>query len=313
MRKLISMSAATFLAVAVYSPVSGQVTLQRKHAEGGSVSFETTFLLNQVLTISGMEFKSMVDSGETRTLSTGKTNADGNVPITTRIDATRLSLTIPGGGQLLFDSSLNVAKAEDPKLEPYLDVLRTAVGASYTLLVDPQEQVTAVEGVQEILARAPAKAAELLKSQFAAERLKREYRESVETLPSGAVQPGDTWERTVTLDLGAGQIMKVERRFEYKGRAERNGRQLDEIAVADKRVASFEIEPNGEFPAKVASSELAPAEDSKGQIYFDRELGDDVESTHVLHLKGKMTLTIQGMDLPSELDLRIDSQTKIKK
>ncbi len=313
MRNLSSMSAAALLAVAVYSPVSGQVTLQRKHAEGGSLSYETTFLLNELMTIFGTEFKSKFDSGEIRTVSTGKTNVDGTTPITTRIDATRLSVTIPGGGQLLFDSSINVAKTEDPRLEPYLDVLRAAVGASYTLLIDQHEQVIAVEGVQEILTRAPAKAAELLKSQFATERLQREYRESVETLPSGAVQPGDTWERTVTIDLGTGLIMKVERRFEYKGTTERNGRQIDEIAVADKRVVSFEIEPDEEFPAKVAASELAPADDSKGLIYFDRELGDDVESTHVLHLKGKMTLTIQDMDLPSELDLRIDSQTKIKK
>ncbi|HVC98802.1 MAG TPA: DUF6263 family protein [Pirellulales bacterium] len=313
MRNLSSLSAAAFLAVAIYSPASGQVTLQRKHVEGRSVSYETTFLLNQVMTISGMEFKSTVDSGETRTLSTGKTSADGTIPITTRIDATRLNLTIPGGGQLLFDSSTNLAKTEDPMLAPYLDVLRSVVGASYTLMVDPQEQVTGVEGVQEILARASAKSAELLKTQLDTERLKREYRESVESLPSGAVRPGDSWERTVTLDLGAGQTMKVERRFEYKGATERNGRQIDEIAVVDKRVASFEIEPNDEFPAKVAASELAPADDSKGSIYFDRELGDEVESTHVLHLKGKMTLTIQGMDLPSELDLRIDSQTKIKK
>ncbi len=99
MRNLSTMSAAAFLTVAVYSPVTGQVTLQRKHTEGRSVSYESTFLLNQVLTISGMEFKTMVDSGETHTLTTGKTNANGIVPITTKTDATRLSLTIPGGGQ----------------------------------------------------------------------------------------------------------------------------------------------------------------------------------------------------------------------
>jgi hypothetical protein len=313
MRNISSVSAAALLSVAVCSTASGQVTLQRKHAEGSSTCYETTFLLNQVMTISGMEFKSTADVGETRTMTTGKRNTDDTIPITTKIDATRLNLTIPGGGQLLFDSSIHLAKTADPKLEPLLDVLRASVGASYTLLVDRQEQVTGVEGVQEILARAPAKAAELIKSQFSTETLARGYRESVEILPSDPVSPGDAWERTITIDLGAGQIVKVERRCEYKGSTERNGRTLDEITVTDKRIASFEIQPNDEFPAKVAASDLAPADDSKGQIYFDRELGIDVESTHVLHLKGKMTLTIQGMELPSELIMRIDSQSKLKK
>ncbi|HEV3021596.1 MAG TPA: DUF6263 family protein [Pirellulales bacterium] len=313
MRYWSSFSAVAFVVVTAGSPAFAQVTMQRKHIEGTSTSFERTFLLNQTLTIAGMEFKTTVDAGETRTVAAGKWNADGIIPLTTKTDSSRLVLTIPGGGQLTFDSSINAAKTDQPALEPYIDALRAIVGASYTVLVDRKEQVTGVEGVQAIVDRAPAKAAEALKQQLSTETIKREYQEAAEALPSKAVAPGDSWVQTVTLDLGAGQLMKVERRYEYKGTVERNGRQLDEIATTDQRIVSFEIAGSDEFPAKVASSELAPADDSKGMSYFDRELGDDVETQQRLHVKGKLTLTIQGMDLPSELDLTIDSQTKIKK
>jgi hypothetical protein len=303
----------TASALVVCSPASAQVKLQPKLNEGSDVSYEVSVLTNQVLTIAGMEFKTSVDSGETHTTTTGKWNAEGIIPIKIKTDSQRLNLTVPGGGQLLFDSSLNVAKTEQRELEPFIDMLRAMAGSTYTLLVDRKGEVTGVEGVQDILGRTPAKAAELLKAQLSVDKLKREFRESAESLPTDAVKPGDTWERTVTLDLGAGQVMKVERRYEYKGAADRNGRSLDEIEVVDKRIASFEIEANDAFPAKVANSELSPADDSKGRVYFDRELGIEVESQHQLHIKGKMTLTIQGMDLPTDLDLTIDSKSKVKK
>jgi hypothetical protein len=311
MMRYLSSCSAVAVVIALGSPAFAQVTLRRDHSEGSRATFENNVLVNYTMLISGMEFKTTADAAETRTLTAGKRNEDGTVPLTNKTESSRLVLSVPGGGQLTFDSTTNAAKADKPELEPYLEAMRALVGASYTLLVDRNEQVTAVEGLQEIVAQAPAKAAEALKQQLSAETIKREYQESAEAIPSEAVRPGDSWLRTVTVDLGAGQTLKIERRYEYKGTADRNGRKLDEISATDQRVISFEIIENDQFPAKVASTELTPADDSQGTIYFDRELGSMVDWQQRLHVKGKLALTIQGMDLASELDVTIDTQTKV--
>ena len=59
------------------------------------------------------------------------------------------------------------------------------------------------------------------------------------------------------------------------------------------------------------SSDLKPG-DSKGEILFDRAQGLPLESTSSLNIVGKLTLVIMGKELPSDLDLKMESTTVIK-
>ena len=47
---------------------------------------------------------------------------------------------------------------------------------------------------------------------------------------------------------------------------------------------------------------------TEGTILFDRQLGREVENSRVLHLKGKLTLVINGMDFPTDLDLKMETK-----
>ena len=56
---------------------------------------------------------------------------------------------------------------------------------------------------------------------------------------------------------------------------------------------------------KEGKSDLA-IDSSDGTILFDRESGQVVDSKAVNRIKGDMTLSINGTDLPAKLDLTLD-------
>ena len=62
-------------------------------------------------------------------------------------------------------------------------------------------------------------------------------------------------------------------------------------------------------PLKVKESELKPAKSSLG-IFFDRKLGRFVEVKSLIQIKGDMTFEANGMELPSKLDLTMESNTR---
>ena len=66
------------------------------------------------------------------------------------------------------------------------------------------------------------------------------------------------------------------------------------------------------LPLTVKSSELKAAE-SEGVVLFDRDLGQVVESTGSIRITGDITFTVNNMDLPSKLDLKMQSNVARKK
>ena len=86
---------------------------------------------------------------------------------------------------------------------------------------------------------------------------------------------------------------------------EKDGRKLDKI-VTKVLSTEFSLEPDSPLPLTVKGSELKPAE-SKGELLFDRELGQVVSSASSIQIVGELTLVINNMELPSKLDLKIET------
>ena len=53
-------------------------------------------------------------------------------------------------------------------------------------------------------------------------------------------------------------------------------------------------------------------ESSEGTILFDREAGRVVESRGKLHVKGSMTLSAGGQELPGELDITMETTSELQ-
>jgi hypothetical protein len=73
----------------------------------------------------------------------------------------------------------------------------------------------------------------------------------------------------------------------------------------------FALEPGSPLPFTVKESALKPAE-TKGELLFDRMLGYTVTSTSSIQIVGEMTFVINGQELPTKLDLKIETGTETK-
>ena len=279
-----------------------EVKLERKYLTETTGTTHIEASSKQILTIAGMDLESLSSRFIITTTKTEKRNEEGTLPIVTTIDKLQVNLSLPGGLQLMFDSGDPDKKAENALLEPLLEVLRVAAKTKTTMLIDKDNQIKAIE-----FADNPAeKVGDDFKSQFDAEKRKKTAENEHGTLPDKPVKPGDFWMHTSEADIGGGQTLTLETRYEYAGTEQKDGKTLDKITLKTTTV-TYAMDPNAKALLKVKSSELKVAS-SEGTILFDREKGAAVESVSKLRITGDMKTEINAMELPARLDLTLDSK-----
>jgi hypothetical protein len=285
---------------------SAQVKLERKYLPETTATTQIEASTKQTLTIAGMDLDTVSSRFLIATSKTGKRDAEGTLPITTTIDKLQVNLTVPGGITLMFDSGDPDKKADNALLEPLLDVMRVAAKVKTTTLIDKENRIKAIEYTDN-----PAeKVGDDYKSQFDPEKKKKEAENERGTLPEKAVKPGDSWTHTTESDIGGGQTLTLETRYEYAGTEQKGGKTLDKITLKTT-AAKYAMDPNAKSPLKIKSSELKVTS-SEGAVLFDRQIGAIVESTSKLRIEGDMKTEINGMELPAKLDLTIESKTALQ-
>ena len=287
-----------------------KVKLEFKHPEGQSTTVESSSKTHQILSIAGMDVETTSQNRITVVSTIGKRGADGRLPIQQKVEAINVQLMTPVFN-VTFDSSNPNAKDDNPMVQAILDTIRARLGTSHTIVLGKDNKVIAIEGLDKILERASPAAVEGLKNELNPEQLKKAAEQSYNTLPTEPVGEGDTWTRTIATSIGGGQTLTFESKFEYLGTVEKDGKKLDKIATTATSV-TYAMDPNLPTPVKVTQSSLK-IESSKGTILFDRAKGQAVESSSNNHIVGDMTLTANGMDFPSELDLTIESSSAVTK
>jgi hypothetical protein len=296
------------------STAHAQVKLEWKHPEGMKETLEHTFKLAQTTTVMGMEIETSVEQVSTSTNSIGTKRADGTVPVETMVNTLKATVNAAGMG-FSFDSTDSAAKEpEEPQLRAAFAALKARVGTSYTVVLDKDGKVSAVEGLEKLLDQIQEKspeAAEQVKAQLNVETVKRSESQHLDRIPDTLLRPGESWTRTEVQDLGSGQILTYEQHLEYVGTIEKEGKKLDKISLKTTN-ARFSISPNATLPAKVTSNDLKVGE-SNGTILFDREAGRIVESNEKVQIKGPLTLEIQGNELELQIDLTIEDSNVYKK
>ena len=104
--------------------------------------------------------------------------------------------------------------------------------------------------------------------------------------------------------------MNFETTYTYEGPMEKDGKTLDKI-TAKTTAVEFALDKNSPLPLTLKSSKLSP-EESETTILVDRSRKAKVESTSTIRIKGELTFSVNGMDLPSTLDLKMESTTKLE-
>jgi len=289
---------------AMCSLAHGQVKFQRKYKEGSSRTVEVSTNLEQTLVIAGMNTETASETKMTVTANIGKRDSAGQLRIDEIIDAMQISTKVMGS-EYAFDSS-NPDKVGSSPLEILRPVHKALAGRKTTTVYNKNNEVAMIEFDQNLLNNVPEQVRGLVKGQLDPEQMKRTANDELQKLPADPVKAGDSWERSTKMNLGAGQIMTSNTKYTYEGEKEKNGKKLDKITFKTTSV-DFGLE-DSPLPLTVKSSDLKPAE-SEGELWFDREAGEVVEQTSMVRIKGDITFVINNNDVPSQLDLKIQSST----
>jgi len=297
-----------FAALLWATAAQAQVELTLKYPENSQFTTLTEAKSEQTMTIAGMELATSSSNVTTVAQRIGARAEDGTLRIESNIESMQMQLNAPGGIQLTFHSDNPDAKSPIAELEPYLDVMRATVKTPWTIVLDEDGNITAIEGKEKMLDSLGADAAKEMQRQLDQEYLLDEANRGLEAIPVDPVKQGDTWELDSEMRLEAGQTMNFHKRYEYAGTVEQEGRTLDKITVTTTTV-TYSMDPNSASPLKVTNSNLAIGS-SEGHILFDRELGQALESYEKVQITGDMTFNINGMDLPGKLDLTMENTVK---
>ena len=285
---------------------TAEVKLEFKYTPETTSTTHAETSSKQVLTLAGMDLETSVSQFVISTSTIGRRNADGTLAIVEKIDKLQSNLSLPGGLKLMFDSGDPGRKADNPLLEPLLDVFRVAAKSKTTTLFDNANRIQSIEFSDN-----PAdKVGDDYKSHFDPEKRKKSAENERSILTDKAVKPGDAWTHTSESDLGGGQLLTLESRYEYLGTAEKSGKTFDKISTKSTSV-TYAMDPNSNSPLKIKSSELKITA-SEGTILFDRDKGEVVESISKLKIEGELKAEISGKELPGKLSLTIESKSSLQ-
>jgi Family of unknown function (DUF6263) len=290
-----------------------QVKLEQKYTEGQKLKYKTTSKTHQTLTLMGMEIESSEERSMITSLSTGKRRADSTLPVEKKVEALRAQLSLPGGKKVEFDTADPNAKVEEKGLEFLGDLFKLAGEVVYIIVLDDHNKVKAIEGTEKLQEKAdkldpPAR--DLMSKQFDSEKLKKSFEQEAQILPDVLARPGESWERTQVIEIGGGQTLSFRKKFEYKGTEKKGDKELDKIATKVLEV-KYNTDPDSNLPLKPVKSDLKP-ESSEGTILFDREGGHVASSTEKIRIKGDITFSAMGQEIPSTLDLSIETKVELQ-
>ena len=301
------------LVAVLAQPGRAQVSLAYKYPEGEATKNRTVVKTHQVLTLAGNDIATDSDQTIVTSLAVGKRDGDGNLPVVQKVESLRAQLSLPGGLSVSFDSANPDAKIDNPQLAFLGDVFRASSGLSFTVVLDAKDGAKAVEKIESRLVKfddLDPKAKELVKGEFDAERLLKQFRQAHANLPEILVRVGEPWDLTESSALGGGQTLTFKNRYEYRGTVEHDCCTLDKIDVKAREV-TYEMAADSPSPLKLDKSDLK-IESSGGTILFDRKRGLIVERKDVTRIKGEMTFKAGEVELPATLDLTLDVATNLE-
>jgi hypothetical protein len=289
------------LLLSISSSAYSQVRLEHKLQEGTSHTTSLSSTIDQKLVIAGMDTQTNVETTTTSKLTIGKRDGLGMLRAQEKVESLQVNMSAQGL-QYTFDSA-NPDKKGDSPLEFLRDIHKGLLGSVSTIVYDKDNRVHAVETDQNLLASLPEAAKEMVKGQLDPEELKTKANQDIDQLPTEPVSKGDTWVRTENANFGAGQVMTFQTEYTYQGTIEKDGRTLDKITSKILTVM-FTLQANSPLPFKLKGSELKATE-TEGTLLFDRAKGQIVESSSANRITGDIGFTVNDMDLPSKLDLKM--------
>ena len=285
-----------------------QVTLKYKFPDGRKSTSEVVIKTSQTLTLGGNELLSGAEQSLTVSAVNGQRAADGTLVVNNTVEALKTTVTLPGGTELEYDSTKPDAAPPGTQFDVLLDVFKATGKSTWETVMSQDNRVVAVKGRDAAYADLPQNIRDAMKAQIDPDYLRTAANDELAKLPSEPVSPGDSWERSNTLRLDAGQRFKLTNKYTYQGSVQQDGKNLEKIASQLTEVTYF---VEGESPLKVLESDLKVAA-TEGLILFDPEYGQVVSQRSKSQITGALKLEVMGMEFPGQLDLTMENSATMK-
>ncbi len=303
----------TCLALFWAQTAQAQVKLEYKYPEGQALKYKTTSKTSQVLTIAGQEIETQSNQTVTVSSKVGKKRDDSTVPVEHKIESLHVELSLPGGINVKYDTSDPNAKIDNEQLAFLEEVFKLTAEIGYTVVLDDHNKVKAIEGSEKLLEKAeklspPARSA--IRSRLESDTLRKSFEQELRHLPDVLARPGDSWERTEVVDVGSGQTLTFQKKYQYVGTEKVGDKTLEKI-TSKTTGAELKQDPNVDAGLKLVKSDVK-VESSDATILFDREAGYVISGRGTVRIKGdNMTFSINGMELAGAVDLTIESTAEL--
>jgi hypothetical protein len=286
------------LVIGLAGSVVAAETLVLKTTPNSKAVYQTESKTEQVLTIADQNIDTKANSFLVTTHTTGDRAADGSVTVTEKHDVLQTTLQLPGI-EFQFDSANPDQEPAIPQLKPMAEALRTSFKTPVTTVVEKDGKIREVS----IPEAARANLDPMFKSLFEPEKMKKAVTQARAVLPDKPVSAGESWERTVDVNLDSSQTLSFVLQLTYTGTVEKDGKMLQRITSRPVSV-SYTMAADSPSPLKVTQSDLKVTE-SEGELLFDQAAGVTIKDHSRVRIEGPMKFSIGGQELDGKVNLQI--------
>jgi hypothetical protein len=228
-------------------------------------------------------------------------DAKGTATIEQKIIGVIMDIEI-GGSKITYDST-----KENPANNPLADFFKALVGSTFTVELDLKNYtVVKMEGRKQFLDKLVAANPQmkpLLDTILSEEALKEMAQPVFAVVPEKEVAPGDTWQKTTTLNMGPIGTYKNTYDYKYTGPEGEGDKKVQAIEVKTTLVYTPPGESaggQGGLPFKIKSAQLKST-NKNGLIKFNPAKGRVDSTTTKLELSGNLQIEIGGQTTKVDL------------
>jgi hypothetical protein len=295
-----------FLSAAASASAQVNLVYQPDSKPGHETKSTTEMKLEQLLTIAGMPIETKVENFVVQSYKVGDPLPDGGVPVVQKTETLQLNLSLPGGLSFNFDSGNPSTDTAIPQLKAVAEFLAKMSKAELNVVYGADGKIKEIKWKDDAFANVDP----MYKSEVDPETLKKTMQQELDRLPGKVVNKGDSWTRTEEVNLGGSQKMTVESEYTYTGPGTVDGKAVEQIAVKAKSVKLTMDAPTAD--GVLFKNAEVSVKDSSGTLSYDPALKMITRSESAMHLTGKLTLEVAGMELATDLDLKMNVKSDVK-
>ncbi|HMC89837.1 MAG TPA: DUF6263 family protein [Gemmataceae bacterium] len=280
---------ALLAACANQSAAQAQVTLRYKFKEGEKLHYNLEQKMKMEMNVAGQNVDMNMNQTVDMTWNVLAVDKDGKAKMTQSIDRIKFVMEGPMG-KAEFDSK-DSKEPEGAIGQAIGPIFKALAAAEFSLTMDAQGKISDVklpQKLQDALEKLPQGGAGQM---FSEDTFKQMANQGGLVLPAEAVSKMKSWDQNVDANVGFGK-MKVANKYTYVGPTNRNGREVEQIAMKPK--LTMEPSDNAAFTMKLKDQE------AKGSAYFDKEAGRLVETN--LTQTMDMEVSANGMNINQKLE-----------